>query len=79
MDKLACTPAEIRNPVEAWHAIFVKPPRKTWSETVVAIRTNHISQQHTRSAVMAKVCHTLTDTIGVKSSTIHLYDAEDGR
>ena len=79
MDKLACILAEIRDPREAWHAIFVKPPRKSWSDTVVAIKTNHISQQHTRSAVMAKVCHTLTDTIGVKPTNIHIYDAEDGR
>jgi hypothetical protein len=78
MDKLACSLADVREPKEAWEAIFVKPPRKSWSDTVVAIKTNHISQQHTRSAVMAKICHTLTDTMGVKPGNIHIYDADDG-
>jgi hypothetical protein len=79
MDKLACSLTDVRDPKEAWQAIFIKPPRKSWSDTVVAIKTNHISQQHTRSAVMAKVCHTLTDTMGVKPGNIHIYDADDGR
>jgi hypothetical protein len=79
MDKLACGLTDVRDPREAWQAIFVKPPRKSWSDTVVAIKTNNISQQHTRSAVMAKVCHTLTDTMGIKPSNIHIYDADDGR
>lgn len=79
LDKLACTLTEIRDPRDAWHAIFVKPPRKSWSDTVVAIKTNHISQQHTRSAVMAKICHTLTHTIGIKPANIYIYDADDGR
>lgn len=78
MDKLACGLAEIRNPRHAWRSIFVKPPRKSWSDTVVAIKTNHISRQHTRSAVMAKVCHSLTDEIGVKPQNIHIYDACHG-
>lgn len=78
IDKLACTLADDRDPKHAWQAIFVKPPRKSWSDTVVAIKTNNISQQHTRSAVMAKVCHTLTDTMGVRPTNIHIYDADDG-
>jgi hypothetical protein len=56
----------------------VKPPHKSWSDTVIAIKTNNISLQHTRSAVMAKICHTLTDSIGVKPSHIHIYDACHG-
>ena len=79
IDKLACTLTDIRDPKEAWHAIFVKPPRKSWHDTVVAIKTNHIAQQHTRSAVMAKICHTLADTLGINPANIHIYDAEDGR
>jgi len=79
MDKLASTLAKTRNPKEAWQAIFVKPPRKSWSDTVVAIKTNNISRQHTRSAVMAKICHTLTDVIGVKPRNIHIYDAIHGK
>jgi len=79
IDKLACRLAETRNPAEAWRAIFIKPPRKPWSETVIAIKTNNIALQHTRSAVMAKICHTLTNILGVKPSNIHIYDAVHGR
>ncbi len=78
IDKLACALAENRNPEEAWKTIFIKPPRKPWSETVVAIKTNHISLQHTHSAVMAKICHTLTAILGVKPANIHIYDAING-
>jgi len=78
MDKLACALTGMRNPEQAWPTIFVKPPRKSWSDTVVAIKTNNISQQHTHSAVMAKVCHTLTDIMGVKPVNIHIYDACHG-
>ena len=79
IDKLACALAQMRNPEQAWRTIFVKPPKKSWSETVVAIKTNNIAQQHTRSAGMAKVCYTLTDLLGVKAGNIHIYDACHGR
>jgi hypothetical protein len=78
IDKLACTLAETRDPQEAWRTIFIKPPRKSWSDTVVAIKTNNIGQQHTRSAVMAKIVHTLTDTLSVNATNVHIYDADDG-
>ncbi|OGP55462.1 MAG: hypothetical protein A2Y65_11845 [Deltaproteobacteria bacterium RBG_13_52_11] len=78
IDRLACVLAQTRNSTEAWRQIFIKPPRKGWSETVVAIKTNNIAQQHTRSAVMAKIVHTLTNTLGVKPSNIHIYDACHG-
>jgi hypothetical protein len=78
MDKIACGLTDTRNVEQAWRAIFVKPPRKPWSETVVAVKTNHIARQHTRSAVMSKVCHVLADTIGVKPSNIHIYDGCNG-
>ncbi len=78
MDRLACGLVETRNPDEAWRTIFIKPPRKAWSDTMVAIKTNNIAQQHTRSAVMAKITHTLTDTLGVKPVNIHIYDASHG-
>jgi hypothetical protein len=78
IDKLACTLAERRDPEEAWRTIFIKPPRKPWSETVVAIKTNNIALQHTRSAVMAKICCTLTGVLGVKPSNIHIYDGVHG-
>lgn len=78
IDKLACALAETRNPKEAWRSIFIKPPRKTWSNTVVAIKTNNIAQQHTRSAVLSSICHTLTGILGVKAYNIHIYDACHG-
>ncbi len=77
MDKLASALANTSRPQEAWQAIFIKPPRKSWPDTVVAIKTNNISQQHTRSAVMAKVCQTL-NSLGVKPSNIHIYDGVHG-
>ena len=78
IDKLACGLAETGNPSEAWRTIFIKPPRKSWTDTVVAIKTNNIAQQHTRSAVMAKICHTLTRIMGVNPYNIHIYDACHG-
>jgi hypothetical protein len=79
MDKLACALSETTNPREGWQRIFVKPPTKSWSDTVVAIKTNHIYKQHTRSAVMSGVCRTLTNIIGVKPGNIHIYDGCHGR
>lgn len=79
MDHLACRLAETKNPKEAWSAIFIQPPQKSWAETVVAIKTNHISQQHTRSAVIAKVCTVLVNQLKVRPSNIHIYDAIHGR
>jgi len=78
MDKLACGLVETRNPEDAWRAIFIKPPKKSWSQTVVAIKTNNISLQHTRSAVMSKVCHAFTDLLGVKGTNIHIFDGVHG-
>jgi hypothetical protein len=78
IDKLACALAATRNPKEAWQAIFIKPPRKSWSDTVVAIKTNNFFDQHTHSAIMAKICHVMTDTLAVKASNIHIYDAWAG-
>jgi hypothetical protein len=78
IDKLACGLVQTRNPEEAWRAIFIKPARKSWAEVVVAIKTNNIAQQHTRSAVIAKICHTLTGLLGVAPSNIHIYDACHG-
>jgi hypothetical protein len=78
LDKLAVTLTENRNPAEAWRTIFIKPPGKSWPDTVVAIKTNNIAQQHTHSAVMAKICHTLTRLFGVKPFNIHIYDACHG-
>ena len=78
MDKMACGLVDTRNPDEAWRAIFVKPTFKSWSDTVVAIKTNCIAQQHTRSAVMAKIYHALADIVGVAPYNIHIYDGQHG-
>src|SRR4030042_4606025 len=48
IDKLACSLVDTRNPSEAWRSIFIKPPQKSWSDTVVAIKTNCIFVQYTR-------------------------------
>ncbi len=79
MDRLACALTETRNPEEAWRAIFIKPPRKPWSETVVAVKTNNIALQHTRSAVLSKICTVLTAQFQMKPHNIHIYDAVHGR
>ncbi|MDY7030698.1 MAG: DUF362 domain-containing protein, partial [Thermodesulfobacteriota bacterium] len=79
IDKLACALVQTKNSHDAWKGIFIKPPIKSWSDTVVAIKTNNIAKQHTRSAVMGKICHTLTDTVGIKPTNIHIYDAVHGK
>jgi len=78
MDKLACVLAQEHDPDRAWRTVFIKPPRKSWSDTVVAIKTNNISKQHTHSAVMSKLCRTLTDILQVHPGNIHIYDACHG-
>jgi hypothetical protein len=78
MDKMACGLVDTGNVEQAWRTTFIKPPRKPWSEAVVAVKTNHIARQHTHSAVMSKVCHVLTGIIGVKPSNIHIYDGCHG-
>jgi hypothetical protein len=78
MDRLACGLTGRNAPERAWNTLFVKPPGKSWSDTVVAVKTNHIAQQHTRSAVLSRICHAMTDLVGVKPGNIHIYDACHG-
>jgi len=78
LDKMACALAEIADPGEAWRTIFIKPPAKQWNEVVVAIKTNTIAEQHTRNAVMKKVCETLVNHLGVAATNIHIYDGVHG-
>jgi hypothetical protein len=78
MDKLACELTEESEAKDAWKAIFVKPPGKSWSDTVVAIKTNNIARQHTRNAVMSKMCEVLVQR-GVKAHNIFIYDACHGK
>ncbi len=79
IDRLACALTEMRNPEEAWRTIFIRPPQKSWSETVVAIKTNNIALQHTRSAVLSRICAVLTGQLQVKPHNVHIYDAVHGR
>ncbi|MCP3950871.1 MAG: hypothetical protein GY697_01415 [Desulfobacterales bacterium] len=79
MDKLASGLTEVSSSTQAWRSLLIKPPGKTWSDTIVAIKTNNLGRQHTRSAVMAKICHTLTGTLGVPPANIIIYDACHGR
>ncbi len=78
MDKLACALTGQKRPEDAWKAIFVKPPRKSFSDAVVAVKVNNIGAQHTRNAVMVKLCRVLVDVCGVKASNIYIFDAKTG-
>jgi len=78
LDRMAMALAQESSAADAWKKIIVKPPGKSWSDVVVAIKSNQIAQQRTRSAVMSKVCHVLTDQLGVKPSNIYIYDAKHG-
>lgn len=78
IDRLAAKLAQTKDPTEAWRSIFVKPPKKSWSDTVVAIKTNNIALQHTRNAVMTKITTTLVKILGVRATNIHIYDACHG-
>jgi len=78
MDRLASALAGEKNPDDGWKKIFIKPPQKSWADTVVAIKSNFIGSQRTRSAVLQKVCRVLVSNFGVKGSNIYLYDACHG-
>lgn len=78
LDKMACSLVSENDPEIAWRAIFVKPPFKSWKDTVIAIKTNCLGRQHTHSAIMAKLCHVLTDILGVDPYNINIYDARHG-
>jgi hypothetical protein len=78
MDKLAMALAEERNVADAWKKIFVKPAGKSWADVVVAIKANQVGYMRSSAPVMNKVCHVLTDIIGVRAPNIHIYDACTG-
>ena len=78
MDRMAMALAEEKDAADAWKKIFLKPAGKGWGDVIVAIKTNQIAEQRTRSAVMAKVCHVLTDQMGVKAANVYIYDACHG-
>jgi hypothetical protein len=79
IDKMARALAEEVDTPTAWRKIFLRPASKpSWSNVVVAIKTNNIAQQHTRNAVMKKFCTVLTSILGVQGSNIHIYDGVHG-
>ncbi len=75
LDSMACTLAEETKVTDAWRKIFVKPPGKSWTDCVVAIKTNLAGKQRTRSAVLHHVIRALTDVVGVKGENVCVYDA----
>ncbi len=78
LDRLALALAEEGSVEDAWRKILLKPAGKGWSDVVVAVKTNQIAQQRTRSAVMSKVCRVFTDVLGVPGGNIFIYDARHG-
>jgi hypothetical protein len=70
--------AEEKSVPEAWKKILIKPAGKSWSDVVVAVKTNQIADQRTRGPVMGKLCRVLTDVMGVKPSNVVVYDATHG-
>ena len=80
IDKLACSLTQTQSPQEAWRTIFIKPPGKSWSDTVVALKFSSVPVRgyQTPSAIVSKICHSLVNTVGVKSYNIHIYDAVHG-
>jgi hypothetical protein len=79
MDKMALALTGETSSHRAWQRIFIKPPGKSWGEVVVAIKTNNIGRQHTRSAVMRGICQVLLEHRGVAGSNIFIYDGKHGR
>jgi hypothetical protein len=80
IDRLACALAQTSDPQQAWRTIFIKPPKKAWSDTVVAIKFNSVHHKgpDTPSAIVAKICYSLIRFLGVKPPNIYIYDAVHG-
>jgi hypothetical protein len=80
IDKLACSLTQTSDPQQAWRTIFIKPPGKSWSDTVVALKYSSIPIRgyQTPSAIVSKICHTLINNVGVKPYNIHIYDGVHG-
>ena len=79
LDRMARALTSEREARRAWKAIFLCPPGKSWSEVVVAIKTNNIGRQHSHSAVMARVCRVLVEDVGVQARNIVIYDGVHGK
>ena len=78
MDRVACTLADDKAPAKAWGKILQKPKEKEWKDVVVAIKTNNIAEQHTRNAVMVKMCNVLVNGMGIAGANVHIFDGCHG-
>ena len=78
IDKMALALTGEKRMRDAWNAIFLKPPGKEWSDVIVAIKTNNIARQHTRSPVIAKICRVLVEQMGIGGNHIFIYDGKHG-
>jgi hypothetical protein len=79
IDRMARALTDESDPGKAWERIFVKPPDKPWDRVVVAIKTNNLGQQHTHGAVMRKICRVLVERLGIRPSSIFIYDGVHGK
>lgn len=78
IDKMARALAQTADTNAAWRQIFLKPASKNWNAVIAAIKTNNIAEQHTRNAIMKKICEVLVNVMGVTGSNIHIYDGCHG-
>jgi hypothetical protein len=78
LDRMALALTDEARVQDAWKAIFLKPPGKSWSDVIVAIKTNNIARQHTRSAVMGKICRVLVEQMNIRANHIFIYDGTHG-
>ena len=78
LDRMAFALTGEKRTTDAWKAIFLKPSGKNWDEVIVAIKTNNVSFQQTRSAVLSGICRVLVNEVGVKGGNIFIYDGRHG-
>ena len=78
LDKMACSISQEKEAKDAWGKLLIKPEGKEWKDVTVAIKTNNIMEQHTRNAVMVKVCNVLVNGFKIQGMNVHIYDACHG-
>lgn len=78
LDLLALALSGEKQARDAWQAIFLKPPTKSWSEVRVGIKANGIGRHYVRTAVLGGICRVLIEHLGVKAGNIAIYDGVHG-
>ncbi|MDD5674703.1 MAG: DUF362 domain-containing protein [Chitinivibrionales bacterium] len=73
LDELAKSLAQKSSAAEAWAAIFQKPAAKKWKEVKAAIKVNCIAQNHSRVAIVDKICRQL-NALGIPYGNIIIFD-----